>query len=202
MFGLPKSTEINKPLSKKGIFDKFKPSPGDRKLFDEQVSRMAIVGEISPHTASLAPGAVVHAIYIILVTLKVPDCSKKNIVLLSKLIDQRMVFALQYQDSVRLAVYRADQVFISDSKPAEEWKISLTGLDIGAVWDNLIAEIAGIEFGANANLDQAIAETARQSKLAKQVADLEKKAMYEQQPRRKWEYVNRIRELKDQLYNG
>jgi len=93
-------------------------------------------------------------------------------------------------------------VFISDSKPAEEWKISLTGLDIGAVWDNLIAEIAGIEFGANANLDQAIAETARQSKLAKQVADLEKKAMYEQQPRRKWEYVNRIRELKDQLYNG
>lgn len=41
MFGLPKSTEINKQLPKKVIFEKFKPNTTDRKLFDEQISRLA-----------------------------------------------------------------------------------------------------------------------------------------------------------------
>ena len=35
MLGLPRSTEISKQLPKKAIFDRFKPSAADRKLFDE-----------------------------------------------------------------------------------------------------------------------------------------------------------------------
>ena len=48
MLGLPKATEIARPLPKKAVFEMFKPNPADRKLFDEQINRMAIVAEISP----------------------------------------------------------------------------------------------------------------------------------------------------------
>ena len=144
MLGLPKSTEINKPLPKKAVFDKFKPSPADRKLFDEQINRMAIVAEISPQTVRIAAGTDIAAVYVILVTLKVPECDKKNIALLSKLIDQRMVFALEYEDTVCLAVYRAERVLISEGKLIDACKLSLSGLDIGTVWENIIAEISGI----------------------------------------------------------
>lgn len=67
MFGLPKSTEINKSLPKKAIFEKFKTNPADKKLFDEQINRISIIGEISPQTLNTYPGDEVKAIYIILV---------------------------------------------------------------------------------------------------------------------------------------
>lgn len=57
MLGLPKSTEINKLLPKKAMFDKFKSNAADRKLFDEQISRLTIVAEISPQTVNITAGA-------------------------------------------------------------------------------------------------------------------------------------------------
>ena len=199
MFGLPKTTEINKPLPKKAVFDKFKPKPDDRRLFDEQISRMAIAAEISPQTISVAPNADVSAIYVILVTLKTPECDKKNIALLSKLIDQRMVFALQYEDAVRLTLYRSERVLTSDNKPLAEWKLNISGLDLGAIWESIIAQIGGIDLAGGKDLDETLAANERRDKLTKQIATLEKIAMNERQPRRKWEYAGEIKKLKQEL---
>ena len=199
MLGLPKSTEINKPLPKKAVFDKFKPSPADRKLFDEQINRMAIVAEISPQTVRIAAGTDIAAVYVILVTLKVPECDKKNIALLSKLIDQRMVFALEYEDTVCLAVYRAERVLISEGKLIDACKLSLSGLDIGTVWENINADISGIDLSDGKNLDETIAANERCEKLIKQITALEKKALNERQPRRKWEYAEEIKRLKAEM---
>jgi hypothetical protein len=205
MFGLPKSTEINKPLPKKTVFDRFKPKPDDRRLFDEQINRMAIVAEISPQTVSVAASGDVSVVFVILVTLKVPECDKKNIALLSKLIDQRMVFALHYEGSVRFAVYRAERVLMSENKPLEEWKLSLSGLDLGAVWENIIAEIGGVDLAGGKDLDETIAASERRDTLIGQIAALEQKAMNEQQPRRKWEDAEEVKRLKaelEELNNG
>ena len=90
MLGLPRATELSKALPKKAIFDRFKPSPTDRRLFDEQINRMSIVAEISPQTVALKASEDISAVYVILVALKTNQCDKKNIALLSKLIDQRM----------------------------------------------------------------------------------------------------------------
>lgn len=205
MFGLPRSTEIKKPLPKKAIFDRFKPRPNDRKLFDEQINRLVIVAEISPQTVAVARSSDVSAIYLILVSLKTPECDKKNIALLSKLIDQRMLFVLQYEDTVRLAVFRAERVLVSESKPLAEWKLNLRGLDLGAIWENIIAEIGGIDLAEGKSLDETIVANERREKLKKQIAALEKKAMSEKQPRRKWELVEEVKRLKiemEELTNG
>ncbi len=199
MFGLPRSTEIKKPLPKKAIFERFKPRPDDRKLFDEQINRLVIVAEISPQTLAVAASPDVSAIYLILVSLKTPECDKKNIALLSKLIDQRMLFVLQYEDTVRLAVYRAERVLVSESKPIDEWKLNLRGLDLGGIWENIIAEIGGIDLTEGKSLDETIVANERREKLKKQIAALEKKAMNEKQPRRKWELVEEVKRLKNEM---
>jgi len=199
MLGLPKATELAKALPKKAIFDRFKPSLADRKLFDEQINRMSIVHEISPQTVAIKESADVSAVYVVLVTLKTVKCDKKNISLLSKLIDQRMLFVLQFGDTARLAVYRAEKVLISESKPLSEWKLSLSGLDLKAIWENIIAQIGGIDLTGGKDLNMTIAENDRQEKLQKQITALEKKAMTERQPRRKWEIAKEIRRLKIEL---
>ena len=205
MLGLPKATALAKALPKKAIFERFKPSPTDRKLFDEQINRLSIVAEISPQTVAIKASADVSAVYVVLVTLKALECDKRNIALLSKLIDQRMLFVLQSGDTARLAVYRAEKVLVSESKPLDGWKLNLSGLDLEAIWENAIAQIGGIDLTGGADLDATIAENDRQEKLKKQITTLEKKAMTERQPRRKWEYAEEIKRLKiklEEIKNG
>ncbi|MFP3154799.1 DUF4391 domain-containing protein [Lachnospiraceae bacterium ZAX-1] len=199
MLGLPKATELSKALSKKAIFGRFKPATGDRRLFDEQINRMSIVAELSPQTVAIKASTDVSAVYVVLVTLKTAECDKKNIALLSKLIDQRMLFVIQSGESARLAVYRADKVLVSESKPLVAWKLSLSGLDLEAVWENAIAQIGGIDLAGGKDLDETIAKNAHQEKLQKQIAILEKKAMTQRQPRKKWELAEELRRLKAEL---
>ena len=199
MLGLPKATELARPLPKKAVFDKFKPSAADRKLFDEQISRMSIVAEISTQTIAASASEYVTAVYIVHVTMKTSDCDKKNVAFLAKLIDQRMLFVLQYGDNARLAAYRAEKVLISESKPMGEWKLSLSGIDLGAIWDNAIAQIGGIDISGGKDLDAVIIETERRDRLLKQIEALEKKAMSERQPRRKWELAEEVKNLNEKL---
>lgn len=199
MFGLPKSTEINRPLPKKAVYDKFKPDAADRKLFDEQINRLAIVAEISPQTVSISATPDISAVYVILVTMKTAQCDKKNITLLAKLIDQRMLFALQFEDSVRFAVYHTERVFISDKKPLDDFTLQLTGIDLSAVWDNLARQIGDINAEEGKSLSEAIIENERIEKLKKKITAFEKRAMNERQPRRKLEMVGEIRKLKREL---
>ena len=199
MFGLPKTTEINKQLPKKAIFEKFKPNAADRKLFDEQINRLSIVAEISPQTVSIAADEEVVAIYIILVLMKTVECDKKNIILLSKLINQNMLFALQYEDAVKFAAYRADRVVMSDSRSMDDWELKLKGLNLRSTWDALIADISGLEPADGKSLDEMIIQNENIKRLEKKIAILEKKAMIERQPRRKWDLAQEIKQLKEQL---
>jgi len=199
MLGLPQATELNRPLPKKAVFEMFKPSTADRKLFDEQIGRMAIVSEISPQTLAIAESEEVAAVYIVLVSLKVAECDKKNIALLSKLIDQRMLFVLQHSENAQLAAYRAGKVIVSSSKPLSDWILPITGLDLKSIWDNAIAQIGGIDLSDGKDLDATIVENERRDKLVKKIEALEKKAMSEKQPRRKRELAEEVRKLKHEL---
>lgn len=199
MLGLPSTTAINKPLAKKALFERFKPAVAERKRFDEQISRLAIVAEISPHTVNLAASEAVSAIYVITVTLKTPDCDRKNIALLAQFIDQRLVFVLQYQDHARLAVYRTAKLLVSEDKPIDAWQLKLTGRDLECAWNHIIADIAHIDLKSGQDLDAIIAENDRRENLLNQIAALEKKARAEKQPRRKWTYAEEIQRLKKEL---
>lgn len=90
-------------------------------------------------------------------------------------------------------------MLMSESKQFSEWKLNLKGLDLGAVWDNIIAEIGGIDLTGDKNLDEIIVENESKEKLIKQIATLEKKAMSERQSRRKWELMQQIKQIKTEL---
>ena len=190
---------INKQLSKRALFDKFRPKAAERRLFDEQISKLSIIAEISPQTVALAADTGVTAVYVVLITLKTPKCDERNIALLSKLIDQHMLFVLRHGDQARLAVHCTGRVWVSSSRPVKDWSLNLKGLNLGAVWENIIAEIGGIDIAAGEDLDAVIAEKNRRERLAKQIEHLEKKAMNEKQPRKKWDYAQQLRELKREL---
>jgi uncharacterized protein YggE len=202
MLGLPKTTEIRRQLPKNAIFDRFKPSAADRQRFEADIRRLAIIHEVSAATVNIAAGENVAAFYVVLASLRSAECDRRNIALLSKLIDQNMLFVLEYDGKARLAAYRAGRVIQSGWKPLDEWVINLVGLNLDSVWDNIIVQIGGITVAEGNTLDEQIAADEERAKLLRRIEKLEQQARSEKQPRRKWELAEEVKKLKSCLHTA
>ena len=107
MYGLPISTERKRQLPKKAIYAKFDLTTAQREGFDADVARIDIVAVVSPVTIpALSEGVEVKEFYVLDVQMKHKAYDARNILLLTRLIAQNMVFALRYEPRCRLGEYR------------------------------------------------------------------------------------------------
>ena len=198
MLGLPKSTELNRQLPKKAIYTKFSMNNAAKDKFDADISRITIVNEISPSTVALAAGKEVSSIYVLLLNLKHKDYDEKVIAQLSNLIEQNMLFVLECGEEVKLAIYRG-KVISTGWMPKDRATVDLKGLDLDAVWENIIIQIGGIQIEEGHSLDEQISIDEQRAKLQKEIDRLEKLARAEKQPKKKFEIVQKILQIKREL---
>ena len=198
MLGLPKATELNKALPKKAIYAKFNMNTAAKDKFDTDISRIAIVGEISPATTSIAAGTEVSSVFLLQVSLKRKDYDPRTIAQISSLIDQNMLLILDYDGQRKLAIFHR-KLFETQWMLQEQAAVTLSGLSLGAVWEDLIRQVGGITVADGNTLDEQIAADERRATLQKEIDKLEKLARAEKQPKKKFELVRRINKLKASL---
>ena len=187
MYGLPHTTEIRKQLPKKAIYAKFELKPVQRDGFDADVSRIDIVAVVSPTTVpAIAAGENIKEFYVLAVQLKRKGYDEKNIAMLSKLIPQNILFALQYEDQTQLAVFHT-KLLKSVWRFTADTEILLSGLNLDTVWENVIKDIGEVQVQEGKTLTEQIQEDERVGKLKKQIEELERKCRAEKQPRRRLE---------------
>ena len=197
MYGLPQATVLNRPLYKKAVFEKFNLKTAERDRFDVDVSRMAIVAYLSPaKIPALHPGQEVKEFYVLQVQLKQRDYDTKNILLLQKLIPQKIVFALEYDEEVQFCIFHT-RLQQSEWKHASNAEISLKGLTFDDVWNNIVAEIGRLDNTAEETLEQQIINREEKEKLLRQIEVLEKRCRTEKQTRKKYELHQQLLKLKE-----
>lgn len=197
MLGLPKSTELNKPLPKTAIYTKFQMNAAEKAKIDADISRIVIVNEVSAAKLNLAPGESVQAFFVLQVMLKRREFSEKTLVTLSKLIPQNMVLLLEYDGQAKMAVYHTKLLQTPWCDPAD-LTLTIKGLTMDAVWENVIVQVGNIRMQTGNTVDQQIAIDEQRAKREKEIARLEKLAWAENQPRKKFELVQKIDNLKKQ----
>ncbi len=196
MYGLPDTTQVKKQLPKKAIYAKFGLKPSQREGFDADVSRIDIVAVVSPATIpAVAAGENIKEFYVLAVQLKRKDYAEKNIEMLSKLIPQNILFALQYENQTQLAVYHT-KFICSMWMPTDEMVITLSGLNLNTVWENIIKTVGKIQVQEGNTLAEQIAKDEERVRTLKLIAALEKRMAKETQPRKKRELFERIKTLK------
>lgn len=198
MLGLPKSTELSKQLPKKAIYEKFNMNSVAKDKFDADISRINIVAEISPNTTNIEKGETVPVIFVLQVILKNKKFDPKTISQISKLIDQKMLLVLDCDGERKLAIHHS-KLIESNWMPIDDCSVSLTGLNLDKVWENLITQVGSIEIEQGHSLDEQIASDEKKAKLQKEIARLEKQARNEKQPKRKFELAEQVKELRKQL---
>lgn len=199
MYGLPISTERKRQLPKKAIYAKFDLNSVQRESFDADIARIDIVAVISPVTIpALSEGTEVKEFYVLDVQMKRKEYDAKNILLLTRLIAQNMVFALRHENQVQFVIFHT-KLFTTAWQPVEQATLPLSGLNLDIVWENIVKEIGQIEIADGHTLVEQIAENDQRAKLLAQIATLERKMANEKQPRRKREYFELIKNLKEQV---
>ena len=201
MYGLPQATIINQPLYKKTVFEKFNLKTTERDRFDADISKMALVARVSPATVpAITEGQEIKGFYVLQVTLKQRDYDAKNILLLQKLIPQKIVYALQFEEQTQLCVFHT-RLQQSDWMPTETATIPLNGLSLDDAWNNIVATIGGLDAQSKATIEEQIINREQREKLLRQIEALEKRCRTEKQTRKRYELHQEIVKLKQTLAN-
>ena len=198
MLGLPKATELNKQLPKNAIYAKFQMNTAEKAKIDADISRITIVNEVSSAKVNIADGEQVKSFFVLLVALKKKDFDDKTIITISKLIPQNMLLVLECGDEAKLATYHT-KLMQTEWKRKEDLSIELKGLNLDAVWENIIVQIGGITIEQGNTLDEQIAVDEQRMKIQKEIDRLRKLAKNEKQPKKKFELAQQINKLKKEL---
>ena len=200
MLGLPASTEIKKLITKKKVYEHFGAdmSVERRKRFDADIARMTLTNEVSPVSVNIAAGDDVQNFFVLHIVLKSRDFDQQNVSYISRLFGQRLVMILEAEGQARLALWQT-KLIMTDWATVEALKLPLMGLDLDKTWENIVTQIAGIEIEQGRTLNEQIAVSSQKEKLLKEIGKLEKQARTERQPKKKYEFVQRIKELKAQV---
>lgn len=198
MLGLPKATELHKQLPKKAIYAKFQMNTAAKEKIDADISRIAIINEVSPSKVHIAEGEQVKTFFVVQVALKKKDFAESTLATLSKLIPQNMLFVLECGDEAKLAIYHT-KLMQTDWQDKDSFTLSLKGLTLDAVWENIILQIGGVEIESGNTLDEQITADDKRQRLEKEIVRLESKARKEKQPKKKFEIVQQINELRKEL---
>lgn len=199
MYGLPQRTEINKPLHKTKVFEKFDLTASQRDSFDADISRMFITHVVAESTIpTIKAGNEIADFYIIEVTLKRREYAPKNIELLAKFIPRKILFVLHFEEKAQFAIHHT-KLICSEWQQRDTLNVPLAGLDLDAVWENIVATIGSITVQEGNTLTEQIKSDEQKSKLQKQIQLLQQKLNKEKQYNRQIEINAEIKRLKKQL---
>ena len=199
MYNLPPQCAINKPLFKKAVFEKFNLKAAERDRFDADISRMVLVARVSSATVpALTKGKEIEGFYVLQVALKRKDYDSKNILMLQKLIPQKLIFALQYDEQTKFYIFHT-RLQQSAWMTTDVAVITLQGLTLDDVWNNIVATIGGLDAQAEETIEEQIIQREQQEKLLRQIESLEKQCRTEKQTRKKYELHQQIIKLKEVL---
>ena len=198
MLGLPKNTEISKPLHKNKFYQKFNLVSKAQADFDEDVSKITVVNEVSVMSTNIAKGETVDGFFVVHVLLKKENFSEKNISLIAKFLPRKILMVLEFDGNATLAIYET-KLLRNEWQPIDDISITLQGLNFDEVWSNIVHTVQGGEWNEELTVTENVQHQTEIENIIKEIARLEKQIKNEKQPKKKFELVQKLKKLKEKL---
>ena len=108
------------------------------------------------------------------------------------------ICALQYDEQTKFCIFHT-RLQQSAWMTTDVAVITLQGLTLDDVWNNIVATIGGLDAQAEETIEEQIIQREQQEKLLRQIESLEKQCRTEKQTRKKYELHQQIIKLKEVL---
>lgn len=212
MLNFPQSTEFNKRIPKQKFYENIAVTPAMKKAFVEQIKIIYWRNKIAATTLNLAAGEQVTEIEVFEVRLSAPKLDESVLRQIDREIPYHILFLLEYEGKYRAVIgykeaaagktaFKVDRYYSTGWLDEDDLPVHLEGLTLDAVYENFVRQIAG-EALAEENgttLKESVEQQKQREQIEKQIATLEAKIRKEKQPKKKFEFVQKLNELKDSM---
>ena len=214
MLGLPKSTEFNKRIPKQKFYDNLTVSPTLKRSFVDQIRIIYWANKIAPSTLNLAEGKNVTEIEVFHIQLNQETLDENVLKQIDREIPYHILFVLEYDGKYKAvmgykeaagsgkASFKVDRYYQTEWLPETNLPVHLDGLNIDAVYENFVRQIAGDVLQAatpQESLKESVAKDDRRDALQKQINKLQAKIRKEKQLNRQMEMNAELKKLRREL---
>lgn len=211
MFGFPVSTEFNKRIPKQKFYENIEVSPFVKRIFVEQIRIIYWRNKLAAATLNLAAGDAVTEIEVFEVKLNVPQLDEAVLRQIDKAIPYHILFVLTYEGKAQAWIgykeasaggtFKVSRYYHTDLAAEEELKLTVDGLNMDAVYESLVRQIAGecLQAPSHESLKESVGRDEERRRLEKQIAALENAMHKEKQLNRKMELNAELKKLRKEL---
>ena len=214
MIGLPKTTEFNKRIPKQKFYENMDISPALKKVFVEQVRIIYWKNKIAASTTNLAAGTDVTELEVFEVRLSSPVLDDSLLRQIDKEIPYHILFLLEYQGKYQAWIgykeaaasgnkaFKVNGYYHTEWLVEDELPLKLEGLNVDAVYENFVRQIAGDKLkteAAGESLKESVARDEQKQAWQKQIATLQAKIRKEKQLNKQMQMNNELKKLKKEL---
>ena len=210
MLGFPATTEFNKRIPKQKFYENLDVSPTLRRVFVDQIRLVYWRNKLAASTLNIAAGESVTEIEVFEVRLNEPLLDEAVLKQIDKEIPYHLLFILTCDGKAQAWIgykeaaasgsnaFKVSQYYHTDWMPESELQFQINGLDMDAVYENLVRQIAGDALGSESgeSLQASVERDEKRRQLEKQIAALEAKMRKEKQLNRRIEINTELKRLR------
>lgn len=210
----PASTAYGRRIPKQKFYENLSVTPTLRRIFTEQIESITWSHKLSPATVNVAKGELVEELEVFHILLRQRCLDNAVLELIDREIPYHILFLLEFGGDFQArigykepgggkAAFKVDANYQTDWMPQNALPLSLAGLNLDAIYENFVRQIAGSNLVSGAesgtSLKDAVEQNKQRQKLLKQISALENKIGREKQFNKQVEFNEQLKELKKQL---
>lgn len=214
MLGLPRSTEFNKRIPKQKFYENLTVSPALKKVFVDQIKVIYWKNKIAASTVNIAPGSDVTELEVFEVQLNQPSLDESVLRQIDKEIPYHILFVLSHGGKYQAWIgykeaaasgtnaFKVSSYYHTDWVLGEQLDLKLDGLNIDAVYESFVKQIAGdalVQSISGEDLKETVERSERKSAIEKQIAALQAKIRKEKQLNVQMRMNAEVKKLKKEL---
>ena len=210
MLGLPQSTEFNKRIPKQKFYEHITVSSALKKSFVDQIRMIYWRNKVAATTVNLAPGTIVDEVEVFEIKLNSASLDEAVLRQIDREISYHIIFLLEYEGKLQAwtaykektptanAAFKVGKYYHTEWMTEAELPIRIDGLNLDAVYENFVRQIAGDALKADSgeSLKASVERDEKKKQLEKQIAALENKMRREKQLNRQMEMNAELKQLK------
>ena len=213
MLGFPASTEFNKKIPKQKFYDNLDISPTLRRVFVDQIRLVYWRNKLAASTLNIATGEAVTEIEVFEVRLNDPQLDEAVLKQIDKEIPYHILFVLTCNGKAQAWIgykeaaasgsnaFKVSRYYHTDWMPEDELHLHIDGLNMDAVYESLVRQIAGekLQTDSGESLKESVERDEKKKQLERQIAALESKMRREKQLNRRIEINAELKKIKKEL---
>lgn len=199
MLGLPRSTEVNRRVSKEKLYQNAALTPQTRQMIKDQIESVFWRNKLADSTMAISAGETVAEIQIFEIHLRQRELDKRVLPAIAKAIPYKILFILVFGDEAQVWIEAFGTFYNTDWQPLGGFMLKFDGLNLDAVYENLARQISGGRLGTDGDIEEAVDRDKQRQRLERDIVALEKKLLREKQFNKQVELNGELKRLRKEL---